>query len=88
MKPRTPSHRRSSENKVVVDVDLDDDETLEDVDEPVLSFHAPSELQSTFDMTEVTEEEARNAGAVACSECYRDVDGMSYDFQYLQRGSA
>lgn len=88
MKPKTPSSNRNGDNTVVVDVDLDDDETLEDCEESVLSFHASSQMQSTFDMTEVTEEEARDAGAVACSECYRDVDGMSYDFQYLQRGSA
>jgi hypothetical protein len=95
--PKTPNNTHSGRAQPVIDVDVSrlppDVElplTVEDVhlldDETVLSFHAVSQIPTTIDMTPVTEDAARELGAVACSHCYRDVDGVSYDFPHMNGG--
>lgn len=55
-----------------------------DETEPRLSYHLESELESTYGMIEMSETEARLQGAVACSKCFDEQDGVTYDFAYLR----
>jgi len=51
--------------------------------EPRLCYHRTGELGSTWDMIEVTEEDAQAMGAVPCSQCFVKQDAVQYPFPYL-----
>jgi hypothetical protein len=65
-------------------------ETTVVVDRWGQSYHDPRKLASTHDMEEMTEVQAREEGAVACSRCWdeKDEENPSYDFPYLRSDSA
>jgi len=88
MKPKLPSNSSHYSASIVVDVDLNDGETLDDYEDEILCFHDSKEIPSTIGMTETTEQKARELGAVPCSGCFRDVDGVQYDFDYMGCGMA
>lgn len=52
--------------------------------EPRLCYHLSRCLESKWDMKEVTIEQAREMGAVGCSECFADQGCVQYDFPFLR----
>lgn len=47
-----------------------------------LSYHREGSLPSTVGMEAVTEQEAREGGAVQCSHCWSDQNVIQYLFPY------
>lgn len=72
--PKLPSTSANYTGTIVVDIDPTVD--LDDVDaNEVHSFHDSKVIPTTVDMTETTEERAREQfDAVPCSYCFRDVE--------------
>lgn len=53
------------------------------MDDAGLSYHDPANLGTTMDMDVCDEEVAIENGAVQCSECFPEQDGVMYSFPYL-----
>jgi len=69
--------------------DVDSEEAVRNSDVDVLTYHSVEAYPNPplDDRTIVTAREARQAGAVACSECFADdVDAPVYGFPYLESG--
>lgn len=56
-----------------------------DKEGPQLSFHHPDQIPSLIGMELISREEARERGAVMCSQCYERNNTM-YDFSYTEGG--
>lgn len=80
MQAKLPSNRKTDGPGVVVNTE----EPLDDAD--VFSFHDPRNLCNTDGMTVVTEQRARELGAVPCGKCFREQDSVQYDFPYVRDG--
>ncbi len=73
----SPNLPQNSQHDTKVLVDKDDYNNGN-----VLTFHHPTQIDSQIGMVKVTEQEARDAGAVGCSKCFDDVQATNYQFPY------